>query len=59
MEGKNDISHEATSWRKEGNTSLAKIHMDTVVKEGCDGVAQKGGQEDQRDDYVCKSIVRL
>ena len=57
VQRKNDVSYQATAWRKHSNASLAKSHMDTIVKESCDTVAQERRQENQRDNCVSKLII--
>ena len=47
MEGKNYVSYQATAWCEDSNAALAKLHMDTVVGESCETVAQEGRQENQ------------
>jgi hypothetical protein len=47
MQRENNISYQATTRPKDRNASLAKPHMDTVIEESGNTVAQEGRQENQ------------
>lgn len=59
MLGQNDVGNEVAEGGHDGDAALAEDGVDSGIGEGSDGVADKGGEEDERDDSVSEVIVVL
>ena len=57
MEGEKDVRDQSTERRKEGAAALAEGVMEEVVGERGEGVAEKGGEEDERGEGVIYAVV--
>ena len=57
MRGEDRVGDDVTDRGHDGNAALPKLHVDASVREGGNGVAGKGGQEDERDDGVTEIVV--
>lgn len=55
--GKDYIGDQMAAGSEDGDSSLAKLHVDCIIQDGGQGVANEGRQEDERDDSIGEVVI--